>query len=50
MGFLGSFKVLLAHCTEGYKLSMSIMSTIFDVSIKEKRVYVVYVLSYFLSK
>ena len=29
---------------------MSIMSTIFDVSIKEKRVYVVYVLSYFLSK
>ena len=29
---------------------MSIMSTIFDVSIKEKRVYVVYVLSDFLSK
>ena len=42
--------LLLAHCTEGYKLSMSIMSTIFDVSIKEKRVYVVYALSYFLSK
>ena len=39
MGFLGSFKLLRAHCTEGYKLSMSIMSTIFDVSIKEKRVY-----------
>ena len=39
MGFLGSFKLLLAHCTECYKLSMSIMSTIFDVSIEEKRVY-----------
>ena len=38
-GFLWSFKLLLAHCTECYKLSMSIMSTIFDVSIKEKRVY-----------
>ena len=34
-----SFKLLLAHCTECYELSMSIMSTIFDVSIKEKRVY-----------
>ena len=33
-----------------YKLSMSIMLTIFDVSIKEKRAMVVYVLSYFLSK
>ena len=30
--------LLLAHCTECNKLSMSIMSTIFDVSIKEKRV------------
>ena len=39
MGFLWSFKLLLAHCTVCYKLSMSIMSTIFDVSIKEKRVY-----------
>ena len=39
MGFLGSFKLLLAHCTECYKLSMSIMSTIFDISIKEKMVY-----------
>ena len=39
MGFLLSFKLLLAHCTECYKLSMSIMSTIFDASIKEKRVY-----------
>ena len=39
MSFLWSFKLLLAHCTECYKLSMSIMSTIFDVSIKEKRVY-----------
>ena len=38
MGFLLSFKLLLARCTECYKLSMSIMSTIFDVSIKEKRV------------
>ena len=37
--FFLSFKLLLAHCTECYKLSMSIMSTIFDVSIKEKRVY-----------
>ena len=33
-----------------YKLSMSIMLTIFDVSIKEKRAMVVYVLSYFLRK
>ena len=39
MGFLWSFMLLLAHCTECYKLSMSIMSTIFDVSIREKRVY-----------
>ena len=31
--------MLLAHCTEYCKLSMSIMSTLFDVSIKEKRVY-----------
>ena len=39
MGFLCSFKLLLAHYTECYKFSMSSMSTIFDVSIKEKRVY-----------
>ena len=39
MGFLLSSKLLLAHCTECYKLSMSIMSTIFNVSIKKKRVY-----------
>ena len=39
MGFLLSFKLFITHCTECYKLSMSIMSTIFDVSIKEKRVY-----------
>ena len=39
MSFLLSFKLLLAHCTECNKLSMSIMSTIFDVSIKEKRIY-----------
>ena len=31
--------MLLAHCTVRYKLSMSIMLTIFDVSIKEERVY-----------
>ena len=31
--------MLLTHCTECYKLSMSIMLTVFDVSIKEKRVY-----------
>ena len=30
---------MLAHCTECYKLSLSIMLTIFDVSIKEERVY-----------
>ena len=36
MGFLWSFKLLLTYCTV---LSMSIMLTIFDVSIKEKRVY-----------
>ena len=39
MGFLLSFKLLLAHCTVCYNFSMSIMLTIFDVSIKEKRVY-----------
>ena len=39
MRFLLSFKLLLAHCTVCYKLSMNIMLTIFDVSIKEKRVY-----------
>ena len=39
MGFLRSFKLLLAHCTVCNKLSMSIMLTIFDVYIKEKRVY-----------
>ena len=38
-GFSLIFKLLLAHCTECYKLYMSIMSTIFDVAIKEKRVY-----------
>ena len=37
--FFFSFKLLLAHCTECYKHSMSIMSTIFDVSVKENRVY-----------
>ena len=37
--FLWSFKLLLAHRTVCYKLSMSIMLTIFDVSIEEKRVY-----------
>ena len=31
--------MLPAHCTECYKLSLSIMSTIFEVYIKEKRVY-----------
>ena len=39
MGFLLSLKLILAHCTVCYKLTMSIMVTIFDVSIKEKRVY-----------
>ena len=39
MRFPLSFKLLLAHCTVCYKLSMNIMLTIFDVSIKEKRVY-----------
>ena len=39
MGFLSPFKSLLAYCTVCYKVSMSIMSTIFDVSIEEKRVY-----------
>ena len=34
-----SFKLILAYCTVCYKLSMSTMLTIFDVSIKEKRVY-----------
>ena len=38
MGFLWSFKLLLTYCTVCYKLSMSIMLTIFDVSIKDKRV------------
>ena len=38
MGFLGSFKLLLAHCIVCYNLSMSIMLTIFVVSLKEKRV------------
>ena len=31
--------LLLANCTVCYNLSMSIILTIFDVSIKEKRVY-----------
>ena len=31
--------MLLAHCNECYKLSMSIMLTVFDVSLKEKRFY-----------
>ena len=39
MGFLRPFKLLLTHCTECYKFSLSIMSTIFGVSMKEKRVY-----------
>ena len=39
MGFLCSFKLLLAHCVVCYKLSMSIMLTIFDVFIKEKRAH-----------
>ena len=39
MSFLLSLKLLLTYCTVCYKLSMSIMLTIFDVSIKEKRVY-----------
>ena len=39
MGFFWSFKLLLAHRTVCYKLSMSILLTIFDVSIEEKRVY-----------
>ena len=38
MDFICSFKLFLAYCTVCYKLSMSIMFTIFDVSIKEKRV------------
>ena len=36
MGCLRSFKLLLAHCTECYKLSMSIMSTIFLNLYKRK--------------
>ena len=49
--FFLSYKLLLAHCTECYKLSMSIMSTIFDVIYKRKKGFmVVYVLSFFLSK
>ena len=39
MFFFRSFKLLLTYFTVCYKLSMSIMLTIFDVSIKEKRVY-----------
>ena len=39
MLFFLSFKLLLAHCSLCYKLSLSIMLTIFDVSIKEKKVY-----------
>ena len=39
MGFLGSFELLLTYCIVCYTLSMSIMLTIFDFSIKEKRVY-----------
>ena len=39
MRFFRSFKLLLEHSTVCYKLSMNIMLTIFDVSIKEKRVY-----------
>ena len=38
MEFFLSFKLLLTYCTVCYKLSMSIMLTIFEVSIKEKRV------------
>ena len=49
MGFLGSFKLLLAHCTVCYNLSMSSMLTIFDVSIK-KRVYSSLFFNYLLSK
>ena len=37
--FFWPFKLLLAHRTVCYKLSMSIMLTIFDVFIEEKRVY-----------
>ena len=33
-----SFKLLLTYCTACYKLSMRIKLTIFDVSLKEKRV------------
>ena len=39
MGVFLSFKLLLTYCTVCYKLSMSIMLTIFDVSIKETRFY-----------
>ena len=39
MDFLSSFKLLLAHCTVCYTLSMSILLTVFDVSINEKTVY-----------
>ena len=35
-----SFKLLLAYSTACYKLSMRIKLTIFDISIKEKRVNV----------
>ena len=43
-------KLLPTYCTICYKFSMSIMLTIFDVSIKKRGFVVVYVLSYFLSK
>ena len=33
-----SFKLILTYCTACYNLSMCIKLTIFDVSIKEKRV------------
>ena len=39
MDFLWSFKLLLAYRTVCYNLSMSIILTIFDVSIREMRVY-----------
>ena len=39
MGYHRSFKLLLVHCTVCYKLSMSIMLTKLDVSIKQTRVY-----------
>ena len=39
MGFFDLLSWLLTYCTVCYKLSMSIMLTLFDVSIKENRVY-----------